>query len=437
MAKERWITINGAHVLIKDGESVNQLFEGKQSKKRLNKGKYEHSEDNGKTWEDMDEDSYKELSAEEDNFDENEDADFDPIEYEEFEIEDDDEKEEKEESAHWKELEAKAPEMRQHLIDTIGSSGKNRDKTGEELHNMWVNELKKEFNLTDEEANAVVEQQMYFANDNLENLASKHHTEEVSDEDFSGETPNGSNVKLGDEVSWHGKKGIVKNIKKDEDGFLLKVDFGGEEKYISDFDLDNEVTDAEFTDDKLTEELSDAEYVYAGMGKEQAAKTMSERLGVSLDRAQEFINKNFDEHYWDEKDDESQEEYENRVKNDPEQQKFEKAMKDSGYELKKDEYGIKKSEKPQNIDDDEDYEDEKWQQYYFDQKMKRLEDTDLVLKIQNKMDSAENNIRKIMKEKGYNSKEANEAIQAYIDEFGDYLYSEDVEKINKALKRGE
>ena len=66
------------------------------------------------------------------------------------------------------------------------------------------------------------------------------------DNNFTGNTPEDSKVKLGDEVTWNGKKGIVKNIKKDENGNLLKVDFNGDIKNISDFDLDDDGSDTEW-----------------------------------------------------------------------------------------------------------------------------------------------------------------------------------------------
>jgi len=76
MAKERWITVNGNHILIKEGQSVKDALGDKfAKKKRINKGKYEYSTD-GENYEDMDKDSYDELEAEEDSFDENEDKDF-------------------------------------------------------------------------------------------------------------------------------------------------------------------------------------------------------------------------------------------------------------------------------------------------------------------------------------------------------------------------
>ena len=85
MAKERWITVNGNHVLIKEGQSVNEAlaerFDGKRGKKRINGGKHEYSVD-GKEWEDMDSDSYNELDADEEEFDINEDSDFENDEQE-------------------------------------------------------------------------------------------------------------------------------------------------------------------------------------------------------------------------------------------------------------------------------------------------------------------------------------------------------------------
>lgn len=78
--KGRWVTINGTHVLIKNGQSVNEAmqetFKGKRGKKRVNQGKFEYSADGGNTWEDMDEQSYNELDADEDAFDENVEDDF-------------------------------------------------------------------------------------------------------------------------------------------------------------------------------------------------------------------------------------------------------------------------------------------------------------------------------------------------------------------------
>lgn len=79
MAKERWITVNGNHILIKEGQSVKEALGerfGNSRKKRIKDGKYEYSVDGGKTYEDLDRDSYDELEADEDSFDENEDSDF-------------------------------------------------------------------------------------------------------------------------------------------------------------------------------------------------------------------------------------------------------------------------------------------------------------------------------------------------------------------------
>ena len=81
MAKERWITVNGNHILIKEGQSVGDAIkerfgEGKKGKKRINGGKYEYSMDEGNTWEDMDGDSYNEMEADSEEFDGESDEDY-------------------------------------------------------------------------------------------------------------------------------------------------------------------------------------------------------------------------------------------------------------------------------------------------------------------------------------------------------------------------
>lgn len=79
------------------------------------------------------------------------------------------------------------------------------------------------------------EEEVYRKGDNVK----ENNDIDTSEEGFEGETPEGSKYMLGDEVSWHNKKGIIKRIDKDEDGNLLKVDFGGDDiRYVSDFDLD-------------------------------------------------------------------------------------------------------------------------------------------------------------------------------------------------------
>lgn len=56
----------------------------------------------------------------------------------------------------------------------------------------------------------------------------------------------------------------------------------------------------DWTDDKFGQELFDNEYIYAGLNKERAAEIMAERLKAPKDKVHAFIEKNFDEHYWDE-----------------------------------------------------------------------------------------------------------------------------------------
>lgn len=77
--KERWITVNGQHILIKDGQSVNdalkERFGDKRGKKRINNGKHEYSF-NDKDWEDMDDESYKDFDADDEEFDENTEDDY-------------------------------------------------------------------------------------------------------------------------------------------------------------------------------------------------------------------------------------------------------------------------------------------------------------------------------------------------------------------------
>ena len=56
----------------------------------------------------------------------------------------------------------------------------------------------------------------------------------------------------------------------------------------------------DWTDDKFDQELFDNEYIYAGLNKARAAEIMAERLKAPKDKVNAFIEKNFDEHYWDE-----------------------------------------------------------------------------------------------------------------------------------------
>jgi len=80
MAKERWITVNGNHILIKDGQSVNEAIKERFGKKdggeyfpskHIYKGKHEISEDNGSSWLEVDPDTYRDYEADEDLFDDN------------------------------------------------------------------------------------------------------------------------------------------------------------------------------------------------------------------------------------------------------------------------------------------------------------------------------------------------------------------------------
>ena len=76
----RWVTINGAHVFIEKGQSVNEaldgLSKGKRGKKRISNGKHEYSVDEGKSWFEMGADAYGEYDADPDDFDRNTDDDF-------------------------------------------------------------------------------------------------------------------------------------------------------------------------------------------------------------------------------------------------------------------------------------------------------------------------------------------------------------------------
>lgn len=76
----RWVTINGAHVFIEKGQSVNDaldgLSKGKRGKKRISNGKHEYSVDDGKSWFEMGADAYGEYDADPDDFDRNVDDDF-------------------------------------------------------------------------------------------------------------------------------------------------------------------------------------------------------------------------------------------------------------------------------------------------------------------------------------------------------------------------
>lgn len=53
-------------------------------------------------------------------------------------------------------------------------------------------------------------------------------------------------------------------------------------------------------DEELYEELADNEYIYGNLDKEHAAKVLSERKGIDVDKAADYIEKNFNEHFWDE-----------------------------------------------------------------------------------------------------------------------------------------
>ena len=78
----KWRTVKGRKVFFPDGEDekavINEAFgdDYKPSKKRINKGKFEKSDD-GENWEELeDSQSYNDYYADEDEFDLNEDGDF-------------------------------------------------------------------------------------------------------------------------------------------------------------------------------------------------------------------------------------------------------------------------------------------------------------------------------------------------------------------------
>jgi hypothetical protein len=78
----KWRTVKGRKVFFPDGEDeksvINEAFgdDYKPSKKRINKGKFEKSDD-GENWEELeDSQSYNDYYADEDEFDSNEDGDF-------------------------------------------------------------------------------------------------------------------------------------------------------------------------------------------------------------------------------------------------------------------------------------------------------------------------------------------------------------------------
>lgn len=205
MAKERWITVNGNHILIKDGKSVKETltehFGDKKGKKRINKGKYEYSMD-GDKWENMDKDSYSEMEADEDEFDQNEDSDFDIFENEDFDVGEDDpeftEAMNKEPEGRWKELTDKKDEFYDFLKKEVGSAGEERNlsKSGEQLSKEWQEALINKYNLSPEEAYAVSRRTMGFANAPLEVLAKGYKKPEEEAEpnpmdEFSGPSQEG------------------------------------------------------------------------------------------------------------------------------------------------------------------------------------------------------------------------------------------------------
>jgi hypothetical protein len=76
MEKGHWYTDkNGNHYFVKNGESPQEGWEASKRRKMISGGKYQTSED-GETWNETTKEDYDKYEADNSDFDENEESDF-------------------------------------------------------------------------------------------------------------------------------------------------------------------------------------------------------------------------------------------------------------------------------------------------------------------------------------------------------------------------
>lgn len=163
-------------------------------------------------------------------------------------------------------------------------------------------ELSDDFEMEVEEPMSPEEQR---ANERIDELGEKYkpvddykqYKDKIID-DISKATDKNAFEYISDEIDNNLEAGYITEDEADE--FYAKLDNKIDESNEKMPLYNSKLAKNKSQDEDLYEELADNEYIYGNLNKDQVAQVLSERKGIDLDKAKEYVDKNFNENFWDE-----------------------------------------------------------------------------------------------------------------------------------------